>query len=384
MFKRLKITAISALCTLLCALFTANAALPDSLCVFGAESTAVEEKLASPVFTAAVDGNVATVKLWGLLPVKSLSLKVFDQKSLYLGGTAFGVKYFTKGVLVVGLCAVEGFGGSVCPAEEAGIQKGDIVLSAAGKELENAEGLKNIIAETGGNALPLEVQRGDDVFTTAIYPALSAADNNYKGGMWVRDSTAGIGTVTYICADGKHFGGLGHGICDTDTGTLMPLDTGAVVDVDINTVRKGAAGYPGELKGEMGNLRRGYLTANTETGVYGIWETVPEALGELVPVGLSDTVKKGKAQIFSTVDGKRQSYEIEIEEIEAGAEENRNMLIRVTDKALLAKTGGIVQGMSGSPIVQNGKIIGAVTHVLINDPTRGYGIFIENMLAEQR
>ncbi|MBE6678478.1 MAG: SpoIVB peptidase [Ruminococcaceae bacterium] len=381
MLKRIKITALAALCTLLCTVFTANAALPDSISVFGTENTAVEEKLASPVFTATVSGSTATVKLWGLLPVKNMSLKVLKQNSLYLGGMAFGVKYFTKGVLVVGLCAVEGFGGSFCPAEEAGIQKGDVIISAAGKELDSAKSLQNIISEAGKNAVALEVQRKDDVFTTALYPALSAADNSYKGGMWVRDSTAGIGTVSYICADGKSFGGLGHGICDSDTGALMPLGSAAVVDVDINNVRKGTSGYPGELKGEMGKVRRGYLTANTETGVYGVWETPPKNLGDPLPIGLSDTVKKGKAQIFSTVDGERKSYEIEIEEIDINAEENRNMLIRVTDKGLLEKTGGIVQGMSGSPIVQNGKIIGAVTHVLINDPTRGYGIFIENMLA---
>ncbi len=383
MLKRLKTTALAALCTLLCTVFIVNAALPDSISVFGGAdvNTAVEDKLASPVFTAAVSGDTATVKLWGMFPVKSLSLKVVDQKKLYLGGMAFGVKYFTKGVLVVGLCAVEGFGGSVCPAEEAGIKKGDIVLSAAGVEIDSAATLKTVIDETGGNALPLEVKRGDDVFTTALYPALSAADNGYKGGMWVRDSTAGIGTVTYISTDGKQFGGLGHGICDTDTGALMPLGSGAVVDVDISTVRKGTAGYPGELKGSMGSLRRGYLTANTATGVYGIWEVPPQNLGDPLSVGLSDTVKEGKAHIYSTVDGQRKKYEIEIEEVYNADEANRNMLIKVTDKGLLSKTGGIVQGMSGSPIVQNGKIIGAVTHVLINDPTRGYGIFIENMLA---
>ncbi len=383
MFKRLKTAALAAVCTLLCTVFALNHALPDSLSVFAGDvGTAVEEKLAYPVFTATVSGTSATVKLWGVLPVKNVALKVVDDSRLYVGGTAFGVKYFTKGVLVVGLCQVEGFGNSVCPAEEAGIQKGDVILSADGKEIDSAESFKEIIANRGGNALPLEVQRGDKVFTTAIYPALSAEDNSYKGGMWVRDSTAGIGTVTYTTADGKSFAGLGHGICDGDTGALMPLGSAAVVDVDITNLRKGAVGYPGELKGSIDSVRRGYLTANTETGVYGVWDATPNALGELVPVGLSDTVKKGKAHIYSTVDGDRRKYEIEIKEIYGDGEDYRNMLIKVTDKALLEKTGGIVQGMSGSPILQNGRIIGAVTHVLINDPTMGYGIFIENMLGK--
>lgn len=305
------------------------------------------------------------------------------EEQVYLGGTAFGVKYFTKGVLVVGLCTVEGFGGSVCPAKEAGIEKGDIIVSVNGTELKSADDFKKIIEETGGKALPLEVSRNEKSFTTALYPALSAEENCYKSGMWVRDSTAGIGTISYISADGKTFAGLGHGICDSDTGVIMPLGSAAIVDVDIKQARKGAVGHPGELKGEIGNIQRGYLTANKETGVYGVWNSAPKNLGELVEIGKSDEVKTGKAHIFSTVDGTRRKYEIEIENLCGDSKENRNMLIKVTDKALLEKTGGIVQGMSGSPIVQGGKLIGAVTHVLINDPTRGYGIFIENMLNSE-
>lgn len=386
MFKKLKTAATAAVVTLLCFALAAATVLPDSVSVFASDNAcaAVEAKLASPVFTASVKGQTATVKLLGLVPVKSLELCVVEQDSVYLGGMAFGVKYFTKGVIVVGLCTVDGFGGSVCPAEEAGIQKGDVILSVGGKEAESAAQLKSVIDETGGNALSVEVSRGGKRFTTALYPALSAEDNSYKSGMWVRDSTAGIGTITYVSADGKGFAGLGHGICDTDTGVLMPLGDGAVVDVDINQVRKGTAGYPGELKGDIGSLRRGYLTANTETGVYGVWEQTPKSLGEKVSIGLADTVETGKAHIYSTVEGERRPYEIEIEKVYGEEEGNRNMLIRVTDKALLSSTGGIVQGMSGSPIIQNGKLIGAVTHVLVNDPTRGYGIFIENMLnAEQ-
>ncbi len=305
------------------------------------------------------------------------------EESLYLGGMAFGVKYFTKGVLVVGLCRVEGYEVSVCPAKEAGVEKGDILLKANGSDIDSAQTLSRIIGESEGNGVSLELMRGDKSLQVTVYPALSAEDNGYKGGMWVRDSTAGIGTVTYIKADGS-FGALGHGICDGDTGTLMPLGNGAVVDVDIKGARKGAAGSPGELKGELDNVKRGTVTANTEKGLFGtLTAGVPKG-AELMPIGDAHSVKKGQAQICSTVDGETRRYSIEIEEVSPKDGDTRNMLIRVTDKALLEKTGGIVQGMSGSPIIQNGKIVGAVTHVLVGDPTRGYGIFIRNMLNAAR
>lgn len=382
MLKRVKTGAAALLLLLLAFSASLNATLPDSVSVFAEDiDFAVDEKLPAFACTSTVSGDSATVKLFGILPVKNVALNVVDTKTLYPGGMAFGLKYFTDGVLVVGLSAVEGFGTSVCPAEEAGIKKGDVILSVNGEKIDSAESFKAAI-EGGSSGIALTVKRGNETFTTALYPALSAEDNKYKCGMWVRDSLAGIGTITYVSADGKHFAGLGHGVYDSETGALMPQGSGAIVDVEITGVRKGAAGAPGELKGSIGVLKRGTVESNTETGIYGTWEDSTSDFGTPLPVGLSDELKEGKAQIYSTVDGSRKQYEIEIEKIYKDGGDTRNFLIHVTDKKLLDTTGGIVQGMSGSPIIQNGKIVGAVTHVLVNDATRGYGIFIENMLNQ--
>lgn len=384
MLKRIRISFIAAMLAVLCAVGGANALLPDSLSVVGSYNVteAVGERLSLPAFTAAVEGDSATVKLLGVLPVKSVALNVVDADEVYPGGMAFGVKFFTEGVLVVGLTDIVSFSGTVCPAREAGIKKGDIVLSIDGEAASGATALRDTVAASGGKGLSFEVKRGDEVFTTTLYPALCEEDNSYKAGLWVRDSTAGIGTVTYINAKDLSFAGLGHGICDSDTGTLMPLGRAVVVDVDITGVRKGAPGAPGELKGSFDKVQKGIIEKNTETGVYGSFDTLPEGLGKPMPVGLKSELKEGKAFIYTTLKGNSpDKYEVEIEKIYKDSGNTKNFLIKVTDERLLDKTGGIVQGMSGSPVIQNGKLLGAVTHVLINDCTRGYGIFIENMLA---
>ena len=303
-----------------------------------------------------------------------------EGQTVYPGGMAFGVKFFTDGVLVVGLTDIVSFGGTVCPAEEAGIKKGDVVVSINGSAVGSATVLRDTVAASKGEKLVFELKRGDKTLSTALYPALCKETNSYKAGLWVRDSTAGIGTVTYIKADGS-FAGLGHGICDSETGTLMPLGRAVVVDVSVNGVKKGAVGVPGELRGSFDKVQKGVITKNTETGVYGTLDE-PD-LGSPMEIGSKRQLKEGKAFIYTTLSGNTtDKYEIEIEKIYKDGGKTKNFLIRVTDKKLLAETGGIVQGMSGSPVIQNGKLVGAVTHVLINDPTRGYGIFIENMLNE--
>lgn len=357
--------------------------LPDSISVFASEDMdiAVSSRLDSSLLSATVSGNSATVRLLGVLPVKNVKLKVYETEGLYPGGMAFGVKLFTEGVLVVGISGVTGFGFTVSPATEAGIQKGDVLLSVDGVEIDSAEALRAAIEAAGANAVKIRLRRGEEILSTTLYPALSAEDNKYRAGLWVRDSTAGIGTITYIDAESGSFAGLGHGICDSDTGSLMPLGRGVVVNVDITGVKKGTAGIPGELKGTFDNVQQGTIESNTETGVYGTLDSLPQEIGEPLPVGLKDELKIGKAYIYTTLSGNTPSrYEIEIEKIYKNSGKTKNFLIKVTDSALLEQTGGIVQGMSGSPIIQNGKIVGAVTHVLVNDPTRGYGIFIENML----
>ena len=383
MNKRIRTIILSAILLFACAVSGANSALPDSISVFGEENidVAVSGRLDTPILSSTVNGDSATVRLLGVLPVKNVSLNVVNTDKLYPGGMAFGVKFFTEGVLVVGITSVTGFGITVSPAEEAGIEKGDVLLSINGKKLEGAEDLKSLIEEAGMNAVTIELERDGERITTVLYPALSSEQGEYRAGLLVRDSTAGIGTVTYINAANGSFAGLGHGICDSDTGALMPLGRAVVVDVDINGVKKGAVGSPGELKGAFDNIKRGTIEKNTETGVYGTFDTVPECQAEPMPIGYREEVKAGKAFIYTTLHGQTpEKFEIEIEKIYKDSGNTKNFLIKVTDSRLIAETGGIVQGMSGSPIIQNGKLIGAVTHVLINDPTRGYGIFIENML----
>lgn len=343
MAKKLRISIIAVALALFCLFGVTGAALPDSLAVAGFSQTTL----------------------------------------LYPGGMAFGVKFFTEGVLVIGLTDIVTYSGTICPAREAGIKKGDVVLSIDGTPTKGARDLRDTVAASEGKKLSFKVKRGAESFETVVYPALCSETGDYKAGLWVRDSTAGIGTVTYIKGDDLSFAGLGHGICDGDTGTLMPLGRAVVVDVKINGIKRGASGAPGELKGSFDKVQRGTIEKNTETGVYGKLDALPKEALKPLPVGSRRELKEGKAFIYTTTEGNSvDKYEIEIEEIYKGNGKTKNMLIKVTDPGLLDITGGIVQGMSGSPIIQNGKIVGAVTHVLINDPTRGYGIFIENMLAE--
>ena len=372
------------------ALLSATAEMiPESLSVMESSealSTAVNKALSISAVSASVntktDGaTTATVKFLGLIPIKQISVNVLKETKLCPGGMAFGVKFFTKGVVIVGLSDVETHGGTLSPATEAGLKAGDVILSMNGKEVNTTDEVGKLIADCKGEGISVSFKRGEEEKSTTVYPAICAKENVYKAGVWVRDSTAGIGTVTYVNAKTGEFGGLGHGICDVDTGALLPLLKGVVVDVAITDVVKGLVSAPGELKGDFSSVKKGSLKENTGVGIFGTFDSLPKNLSEPLPIGLRDEVKEGKAFIYTTLsDNKIGKYEIEIEKIYKDSGQTKNFLIKVTDKNLLKQTGGLVQGMSGSPIVQNGKIIGAVTHVLVNDPTRGYGIFIENML----
>ncbi len=304
----------------------------------------------------------------------------YEGMSLCPGGCAFGVKFSTKGVLVVGTSAVKTADGKeVNPAETAGIKVKDILLTADGKEIASVKELEGAITASGGKPLALTVDRGGKTKNLTLTPAKTK--DGYKAGMWLRDSTAGIGTVTYVDPETGEFGGLGHGICDVDTGVLMPLDRGSVMKVEIGGVVKGQVGKPGEIRGYFKPDRCGNVMSNTEWGVFGAFRETPEGVSEAIPVGSRHDVTEGEAEIICTLgDDGPKHYKIEISKIDRDGTDNKNFVITVTDKTLKARTGGIVQGMSGSPIIQNGKLIGAVTHVLVNDPAKGYGIFIENML----
>ncbi len=303
-------------------------------------------------------------------------------KQLVPVGHTVGIKLFSEGVLVVGLSEVEREEGSCAPAKECGLRIGDVILTADGDEIESTEHFRAVVADSGGEALDLTVRREGEMLDLCAR-GVEGMDGTVRLGAWIRDSLAGIGTMTFYDPDTGRFGALGHGINDTDTQMLMPLEEGAIMYSTVKAVKPGTAGEPGELRGNF-DLKRdmGILSANTERGVFGTvaaedfpWQQ------QTMAVAAPAEVRCGRAEILSNISGDGvERYEVEIERLCGEKDADRNFILRVTDEKLLAATGGIVQGMSGSPIIQNGKLIGAVTHVFVNDPTKGYGIFIENML----
>ena len=316
-------------------------------------------------------------------PYSEINTHKYDGLKLYVGGMPFGVKFLTEGVIVTGFNEAA-TGGAQSPAKEAGLRCGDIILSVDGNRITSAAELNEIIGSGSGKALTVIYSRNGKELSVRIKPIFSKNEGKYTTGVYVRDSGAGIGTVTFIAPKSQAFGGLGHGICDGETGQLIPMERGSVVDVKINGIVKGLSGSPGEVKGYFSSGKTGTLLKNTDCGVYGVLASLPDEIqGKPMEIGTRGFVREGKAYVYSMLDSSRvEKYEVEISDIQRQATGNKCFTVKVTDKRLLDKTGGIIQGMSGSPIVQNGKLIGAVTHVLINDPTTGYGIFIENMLAQ--
>ena len=313
---------------------------------------------------------------------------------VYVGGMPFGVKFYTDGILVVGFCDVDTPDGSatraVNPARDAGLRLRDIIVGINGVAPVGVASLTKAVEESGGKPISLTVRRcsgrsgtaRSGELTVSVTPRMSASENRYKTGLWVRDSGAGIGTVTFILPDSHAFAGLGHGICDGDTGELIPMQRGQVTDVTVSGVERGEVGDPGAIKGYFAPGKTGSLLGNTECGVYGIFAALPAEARTKLPVGSRRDVRAGDATLLCTLDdGKIGQYRIRIDTVDLSATGSKCFTLTVTDPALIQKTGGIVQGMSGSPIIQNGKLIGAVTHVMINDPAVGYGIFIDNMLA---
>ena len=297
-------------------------------------------------------------------------------KRLIPGGDSIGVALLCEGVLVVGTSDP---GTVPSPARLAGIRSGDRITHVNGESVTGADEFSAMLS--GGAPVTLTVCRDDAVREVRLTPATDASGAS-RIGAWVRDSTAGVGTLTFIDPETGAFGALGHPIQDADTGALLPAAQGRIFDSDIVGILPGAAGAPGELTGEFSAAGRalGTLTRNTACGIFGQYAADYSDRCAL-PVAGRDEVIPGPAEILTTLDdGAPQAYEAEILRLYDSGSASRSLMLRITDPALLAATGGIVQGMSGSPIIQDGKLVGAVTHVLVNDPTRGYGIFIENML----
>ncbi len=346
-------------------------------------SSLIRVEAADTVLAAStVSKHTHVAKLFGVLPLKEITVRRYGDISLCPGGMAFGAKMFTDGLIVVGFSNVDCTGASQQPAYDAGIRMHDVILKINNTVVTSALHMSEIVSSSNGAPLEFTVRRGKEELLCTVVPSFSESEQTYKSGLWVRDNTAGIGTITFIDPDTGAFAGLGHGICDGETGALLPLSRGMIARVSISGVQKGAGGAPGELMGYFASGKIGTLLGNTTAGVYGILTELPEGVSQstAIPIALKDEITDGKAQLYCTLDETGvHSYEVSIRKIRNAAD-HKCMEITVTDPALIEKTGGIVQGMSGSPLIQNGRLIGAVTHVLISDPTKGYGIFIENML----
>lgn len=311
-----------------------------------------------------------------------LKTNATEPDTICIGGMPFGVKFFSQGIIIVGFTEIQTESGVETPAYDAGLRVNDVITRVNGEPVKNSIELMNIV-ESADNSIEITYLRDGDENTVTFCPSLCVADGKRKTGMWIRDTTAGIGTVTYINPKTGEFAGLGHGICDSESGELLKMERGTVVDVQISGITKGISGSPGELKGYFSSEKSGVLLGNTLCGVYGVFADLPENMidNSETEIGCRDEVKEGAATIWCTLDDNiPHKYCINIDSINRESQDNRSFSITVTDPELIEKTGGIVQGMSGSPIIQDGKLIGAVTHVLVSDSSRGYGIFIENML----
>lgn len=326
------------------------------------------------------------LRLFGILPIKEVSVKVLDEMLVVPCGETIGIYVETDGLLVLGTGEVTGQDGLVQEPALHVVKSGDYILAANGKPVAKTADLAAAVKECGGGRLVLDIRRNGEESQVKLEPVKDAS-GSYKAGIWVRDSTQGIGTLTYFDMRDT-YGALGHGITDVDTGLLMEVESGYVYKANVLTITKGVPGTPGELIGVINkaeSARMGDIVRNTSHGISGsLYQDTIDGLwggSEAIPIGLRQEVKLGRAMVRSCVSGQPEEYEIEIEQIENGkAESGRGMVIRITDERLLELTGGIVQGMSGSPILQGGKLIGAVTHVFIKDSTRGYATFIENMI----
>ena len=356
--------------------------IPDSIVVFNDES--VSAAINVPFVT--VSNETAAdrdVKIFGSIPLKSININTIERIKLYPGGMPFGVKFQTDGVLVVGISDITTAEGNANPAYDAGLRIKDIITHINDTPITTVEEVTEYIESSEGNELKFTVARSNEVMDIIIKPVYSEIDSTYKSGIWIRDSTAGIGTVTFINPVNATFAGLGHGICDIDTGELMPMLKAHIYNVTINGVNKGRSGAPGELKGYFSSEKIGALIGNTNAGVYGTLLTSPSSpSAEPLPISLRKDIHEGGAYIYCVIDeNPPKKYSVDIIKINQNSNDLKNFIVKITDPVLLDVTGGIVQGMSGSPVIQDDKIIGAITHVLINDPTKGYGIFIENMLT---
>ncbi|MCI8527654.1 MAG: SpoIVB peptidase [Lachnospiraceae bacterium] len=329
-------------------------------------------------------GYQMQVKLFGFLSFKNVDIRVIEDQELIPVGAPIGIYVKTNGILVVGTGEFQGGDGVSYSPGKYILKSGDYIRKINGEEVNEKDDFIRQVEASGGKEILLTVERDGELMDLKVTPVKDAG-GNYKIGVWVRDNAQGVGTMTYIDSEGN-FGALGHGITDVDTSTLMHMEGGTLYQTDIVDIQKGAAGNPGEMTGMIiyaDDRILGDITDNSTRGIFGVCNQKALEMGvrEALPIGLKQEIKVGPAQILCTIDGSTRYYDVEITAVRLDHDNvNRGIELTVTDSDLLNVTGGIVQGMSGSPIIQNGRFVGAVTHVLVQDSTKGYGIFIENML----
>jgi stage IV sporulation protein B len=346
---------------------------------YSALPVSVSPKADSIAVTAGVGNQQSyqsTFNLFGLFPVKDVKTRIAERPNLVPCGSPFGIKILTDGVIVTDYGIING----VSPAKDAGILIGDNILKVNGTEITNNSDIARAVQKDCDKAM-VELLRNGQNMTIIVDPIVSDDDRLLKIGVWVRDSTAGIGTITYYDPKRQVFAGLGHAVCDADTGQTLPLSEGEAVSVTISNIIKSRPGLPGELGGAfLSSVPIGNITGNLECGVFGKMNYVLTQNAP-IPMAFKQEVKLGPAVIYTTIAGTApECYDVIIEQLDYNESSKvKNMVVRVADGDLLRETGGIVQGMSGSPIIQNGMLVGAVTHVFVSDCTRGYAIFAENM-----
>lgn len=333
--------------------------------------------------------NSLNLNLFGTIPVKEVNVNVIPKTMVVPLGNAIGMKLYTKGVLVVGMSQIEtDKNEKKKPYENSGIEQGDTILEINNNIVGNTEDLIKEVENSKGNTINIKYLRNDKTMQTDITPVKSK--NTYKIGLWVRDAAAGVGTLTFYEPSTNLFMALGHGISDIDTEEIVNIANGELVTANIVSITKGRKGYPGEIRGTIDEGKTiGTIYKNTNFGVYGMVKNknyLEADLTQEMEVAPRNEIKEGKAQIICQLENSaKKKYDIEIEKVYINNNQNnKSMLIKITDKELLEKTGGIIQGMSGAPIIQEGKFVGAVTNVLVNDPTQGYGVFADIMIKEMR
>ena len=368
--------------------FFSLSSIPEKIYVNEAASTS-DVVLSDNIFmkNSKIKKDKLQVKLLGFIPVKSVAVSKVNDLEVYPGGTSVGIKLSTKGVLVVGHSDIESVEGKVeSPAKNSGIELGDVLIKINGEEIQSSKDLSKKIKNLDNSKINVDYIRNGNIEKKEI--DLEKENNEYKLGLWVRDSTAGIGTLTFYDKNTLIFGALGHPITDGDTNKPFIVRNGDLLNSSVISVRKGEKGSPGELKGLFVNEKESLATIekNTEAGIFGeaSADLVNPTFNKPLKVGFRNEIKEGAAKIITTIDENGpKMYDIEIVKLLPQEEPGpKSMVIKVTDEELLEKTGGIVQGMSGSPIIQDNKLVGAVTHVLINKPDVGYGIYIEWMLKD--